>query len=236
MMADAWILLIAPDFLSTPATQSEPTLRGWDAATWTAIGTVGATIVALGVAVIGAFWNSIKSWLRKPRLVPLADRVFVHSELVSIDGEAFWQLRLPIKNKAWRRAATNVEVFLSDIKETTGSELFSQPTYLPIRLQWSHARGLVCERIASGVYRLLDLGKVRPGTEPVSVTFDTEIPRVNQDLVLPDGCYILRIIVAADGVTKRYRLRLRLKEKILGPNLADCVDLERLRLINLKSW
>jgi hypothetical protein len=99
MMADAWILLIAPDFLSTPATHSEPTLWGWDALTWTAIGTVGATIVALGVAVIGAFWTSIKSWLWKPRLVPLADRVFVHSELVSIHGEAFWQLRLPIKNK-----------------------------------------------------------------------------------------------------------------------------------------
>src|SRR6266446_9583034 len=114
-------LLIALDFLPVVALPDKPTFWGWDPETWTAIGTVGATIVALTVSIVGAFSKSIGAWIRKPRLKLLVNRLSEHSEVVSVAEKAFWQLRLPIKNNGWRGAATNVEVFLSSIgKESNG--------------------------------------------------------------------------------------------------------------------
>src|SRR5437763_14470834 len=97
----------ATDLLAPVTPVSKPTFWGWDSETWTAIGTVGATIVALAVSIIGAFSKSIKDWIRKPRLKLLVDRLLEHSELVSVAEKDFWQLRLPIKNNGWRGAATH---------------------------------------------------------------------------------------------------------------------------------
>jgi hypothetical protein len=220
-------LLAALDFLPIATLPDTATFWGWGPETWTAVGTIGATIVALTVSIVGAFSKSIKAWRRKPRLKLLVNRLSEHSELVSVAEEAFWQLRLPIKNNGWRGAATNVEVFLSSIGKESDGDSFTSPTYLPIRLHWSHAGGPICERIPAGIYRLLDFAKISPST--LALTFDTEIPRVNEDLVLSSGSYTLQIIVAAEHVTKRYGMRVRIEGQPVG--LAALTDLFSVELI-----
>jgi hypothetical protein len=216
-----WLAVL--DFLRIAA-QDKPTFWGWDTETWTAVGTVGATIVALTVSIVGAFSKSIGAWIRKPRLKLLVNRLAEHSELVSVDEKAFWQLRLPIKNNGWRGAAANVEVFLSSVGKESNRDSFTAPTYLPIRLHWSHAGGPICERIPAGIYRLLDFGKISPST--LTLTFDTEIPRVNEDLVLSSGSYSLQIIIAAEHVTKRYGMRVRIEDQPVGLALTKLFRIE----------
>jgi hypothetical protein len=205
----------------------KPTFWGWDAETWTAIGTVGATVVALSLAILGAGRKLIRDWRRKPRLTMLIKDVNVHSELISVDDRACWQLRLPVTNRFRGDPATNVEVFLSLVVKEPKDESFTPRTYLPVRLLWSHTDGPLCERIPAGVYRLLNFGKLWLSGGP-SLTFDTEVPNVNQDLELPAGAYFLEIIIAADTVTTRHLVSARIRD-VTGfqlPKLADLLQLE----------
>jgi hypothetical protein len=222
------------DFLQATNTGAKPTFWGWDAETWTAIGTVGATVAALGLAILGAVWKPIRDWSRRPRFTLLIRDVNVHSELVSVDQRGCWQLRLPVFNKPRRDPATNVEVFLARVEKEPKDESFTPRTYLPVRLLWSHAGGALCKRIPADVYRLLDFGKLWLSGGP-SLTFDTEIPNVNQDLELPAGAYILEIIIAADRVTTRYRVRARIQDKV-GPTLPKLADLLQLELMHTIPW
>jgi hypothetical protein len=211
-------------FCLSAQTPQKPGFWGWDAETWTAVGTVGATIVALALALIGAFAKSVNASIQKPRLKPLVKQLSKHSELIAIDGQGWWQLRVPIINSGLRGAATNVEVFLSGITKENDDDSFLAPTYLPIRLHWTHAGGQICPRIPAGVNRLLDFGKVSPSTHVLR--FDTEISLVNEVLVLPSGSYILKIIVAADNVTRQFSLRARLEDEPKGQELTELLKLD----------
>ncbi len=142
------------------------------------------------------------------------------------DGGTFLGL-----SRKYVSAATNVEIFLARIDKEDVIHAFTPPTYLPIRLHWSHAGGPLCERIPPGTYRLVDFGKIWFNINPdtgfveavtaelkqasrLSLGFDTEIPSVNQELRLPAGCYVLELIVAAERVTKRFRVRVRIKNEL----------------------
>jgi len=217
-------LLTRLECLPIAAAPAKPTFWGWDPGTWTAVGTIAATIVALAVSIVGVFSKSIKAWTYKPRLRLLMDRISEHSELVSAAEKKFWQLRLPIQNDGFRGAATNVEVFLSTVGKESHDDSFASPTYLPIRLHWCHSGGAICERIPAGIYRLVHFGKISPST--FTLTFDTEIPRVNESFVLSPGSYTLEIIVAAEHVTQRYGLRLRIEDQPVGLALRDLVRIE----------
>ena len=217
-------LLTCLECLRIAATPEKPTFWGWDPGTWTAVGTIAATVVALTVSIVGVFSQSIKAWTYKPRLKLLMNQISEHSELVSVGEKKFWQLRLPIQNDGWRGAATNVEVFLSSIRKESHDDSFESPTYLPIRLHWCHAGGPICERIPAGIYRLVHFGKISQST--FALTFDTEIPHVNENLVLSPGSYTLEIIVAAEHVTQRYWVRLRLEDQPMGLALTDLFKIE----------
>jgi hypothetical protein len=201
---------------------------GLDGTAWTAL----ATIVAMTLGFIGVFGKGISTWCRKPRLLLRFDRLLAHSECVQ---ERFWQLRLPVFNRKWLNAATKVEVFLEYIEKQNVTHPFTPPTYLPIRLHWSHAGGPVCDRITGGTYRLIDFGKLSFSINAetgfgeavmaelneasrVVLGFDTEIPAVNAELRLPAGHYVLGLIVAATCVTKRYRVRVMIHNELFKPN------------------
>src|SRR5215470_14084270 len=106
------------------------TFWGWDAETWTAIGTVGATVVALSLAILGAGRKLIRDWLRRPRLTVLTKAVNVQSELISLANRDCWQLRLPVINRGRGDPATNIEVFLMGVVKAPKDESFTPPTYL----------------------------------------------------------------------------------------------------------
>jgi hypothetical protein len=221
-----------------PQTGDEGTFLGLGATAWTAL----ATIVALSIAVVGALWKSIGAWLRKPRLSLQFQHLPPHSEDIQ---DKFWQLRLPIRNRKHVNAATNVEIFLARIDKEYVTYAFTLPAYLPIRLHWSHAGGPLCERIPPGTYRLVDFGKIWFNINPktgfveavaaelkqasgVSLGFDTEIPSVNQELRLPAGSYVLELIVAAERVTKRCRVRVTIKNELfrVDTTLSDYFEAE----------
>ena len=125
-----------------------------DATAWTAI----ATIVVGILGLYGAFWKPLASWIWKPILRLEVERLADHSDL-SHDRRMF-VLHIPVSNRARRRAATDIEVFLESIQRQHADRRFELPTYLPVRLLWCHGQSAICDRIAGGAYRLLDLGYI----------------------------------------------------------------------------
>src|SRR5947207_7421835 len=117
---------------------------------WTAI----TAIVAAVLGLWGIFGPPIVSWLWKPKLELVFDKLSGFSEI--INGN--WCLRLPVLNRTGRRSATAIEVFLESIRQEHVRNRPQPSTYLPVRLLWTHERKPVSDRIAGGAYRLLDFG------------------------------------------------------------------------------
>jgi hypothetical protein len=203
---------------------ADSTFLWLDATAWTAL----ATIVAAALGLYGAFWSNFWPWLRKPVLELGFDRFSEYSELI---GNVWW-LRLPVSNRASRRSAQNVEVFLESIREEYVQHPLQIPKFLPIRLIWAHGGGPVCDRIAGGAYRLLDLGQltftIKSGTgfveavmarlseaNPMVLGFTTEIIPIAQKLGLPVGSYTLDFLIASDSTVDRRSITITIRNQLL---------------------
>jgi len=135
----------------------------------TAIGTVGAVIVALAIAVGGGAFRGIRGWKRRPlpRLTfdPHAD---IRRETVTVRGKAQmvpspW-VRLGVYNPPDRRAAEDVEVLVAAIRAISPpagvedewiGEGWTSRNYGP--LGWTHVSPPSL-RIGPGASRTVDLG------------------------------------------------------------------------------
>ncbi len=203
---------------------ADSTFLWLDATAWTAL----ATIVAAALGLYGAFWTSFWPWVRKPTLELGFNRLSEFSEPI---GDVWW-LRLPVSNGAGRRSAQNVEVFLESIREEYVQHPLQIPTFLPIRLMWAHGGGPVCDRIAGGAYRLLDLGQltftINSGTgfveavmarlseaNPVVLGFTTEIVPTAQQLGLPVGSYTLGFLIASESTVDRHSITITIRNQLL---------------------
>jgi hypothetical protein len=187
-------------------------------------------MVAAALGLWGIFGSAIVSWLRKPKLELIFDRLSEFSEII---GD-YWCLRLPVSNRTGRRSATAIEVFLESIREEHAKHPLQLPTYLPVRILWAHDRKAVCDRIAGGAYRLLDLGHLTfkinikadfveavvfrlPDANPVALGFITEIDPAALRLGLPVGSYIIGFLVASDSSAERYRFKLTVRGQPFEP-------------------
>jgi hypothetical protein len=156
----------------------------------------------------------LASWLWKPNLRLEVERLANHSEL-SKDCRQFF-LRLPVSNRKGRRAGTEIEVFLESVQESGAGHRVHLPTYLPVRLLWSHGKAAVCDRIPGAAYRLLDLGYVvsKPGkydpetdtmdhTDVNELVFETEISS-KVYVGLPLGSYKVQFLITSASTARRH--------------------------------
>jgi len=137
---------------------------------WTAI----ACFVALFVGILAIFQQQIVNLAISPQLSLQASKAINFSSWVK--KEIF--IRIPVANAGEclfsRFSASNVEVFLESISEPNTDHPFEIPQFLPIRLLWCHSNpsSPVCDRLAYGSTRLLDLGKISFWTPDGGVSTD----------------------------------------------------------------
>ena len=189
---------------------------------WTiALGLAGFVLSCL-VAIKPIWWR-----LQRPKLRLRPDLIDGHSDPYDPYESLFVTLRLPVENveASWirhRQAAKKVEIHLESIRRMGGE--YHPPRFLPIRIRWTHVGQPVCDWIAHGATRLLDLGQLRseqlldptaPGTINMSVAnerhldmclfFDTEV-QARQDWALPPGCYELGLLISCEQYCERKKL------------------------------
>jgi hypothetical protein len=135
------------------------------------------------------------------------ERLDEHSDLIT--DRRILYLRVPVSNRKGRKAATEVEVFLESIQEQAAGRRVQLPTYLPLRLLWCHGDSAVCDRIAGGAYRLLDLGSLvsqtgryNPNTDETDETDVTELELRTEiwsrfRVSLPLGSYTIQLLITS---------------------------------------
>jgi hypothetical protein len=196
------------------ATESIP--FGLDLTWWTAITVIVAAVLGLW-GVVGPI---IVRWVWKPKLELVFDRLSDFSEIR--DGKRC--LRLPVSNWTRHPVANNIEVFLESIRNEHVKKPRPLATYLPVRLLWSHGSKPVCDRIASGAYRLLDIGYLvftvgpKQLLDPDSaradaLVFYTEVGT----LELAIGSYVIGFLVTSHSSVKRYRFKLTIRDQAFDP-------------------
>ena len=126
----------------------------------TAIGTVGATVVALGLG--------LKDWLRDifihPKLIvdagvapPNAQKTLWMDKNGSNGGEV-WYFRLSILN-AGKAVANDAFVFLAGVEKLNDAQQFETvPRFTPMFLKWSNVGQAIVPKLWPGIPRFCDLG------------------------------------------------------------------------------
>ena len=195
-----------------------------DSTAWTAL----ATIVALVLGVYGILGPSLLAWIRKPKLLLEVSKLEEHSEMI---GDVF-MLRIPVSNQKGRKAAKEIEVFLESIVEEHVEHPIRIPKYLPLRLLWCHGETPICDHIAGGAFRLLDLGHLTftinsetgfveavmarlNEANPIVLGFRTEIIPNFAQLGLPVGSYTLRFLIVSASTAERQKITLTVRNQLL---------------------
>jgi hypothetical protein len=207
---------------------ADSTFLNLDSTAWTAL----ATIVALVLGVYGIFGPPIGAWIRKPRLRLEIGKLADHSELI---GDVF-MLRIPVSNEKGCRAAKEIEVFLESIVEEHVDHPIHVPKYLPLRLLWCHGQGPICDHIAGGAFRLLDLGQLTftinsetgfveavmsrlNEANPIVLGFSTEIVPTFAQLGVPVGSYTLGFLIVSASTGERQKMTVTVRNQLLQHGL-----------------
>ncbi|RYD46595.1 MAG: hypothetical protein EOP85_07130 [Verrucomicrobiaceae bacterium] len=194
---------------------------------------LAATIVGVIIAALNMSKDYIVAAVRRPRLRILENEMVAHSSIGNFGGkesdELSCVLRIPVANPndGWIRkvAAKNVEVFLTSIVRIDGGE-YAAPVFLPIRLNWCHGGGAVCDRLACGAKRLLEFGVTGLANGPwlstlhasisgffgenvVGMKFSAEV-----SVAIPAGSYQLGLMITSDQATVEQVVRIHLKNKL----------------------
>jgi hypothetical protein len=192
------------------------------AAEWlTAIGTVGACLIALLIALFG---KRVEQWFYRPRLVleaavrnPDAQKVGRWSPQprgVRVDMGEAWYFRLRIENARGAAPARNVQVFLRNVERLDGTTV---SRFSPMNLKWTHTgvttRELLlpevpvfCDfiHVSDPKYRSLSgetLDTVPPELAVLSLDVEV-ISSANAHLLEPGG-YHLHLLLAAENFRAR---------------------------------
>jgi hypothetical protein len=119
------------------------------------------------LALVTAFQDSIRAWLRRPKLTlatgtcpPEAHKtVTVHRTDPSISAECYYFL-LRVENSGNSRAE-NVEVFAKRLSRKQADGTFSPvDTFLPMNLLWSFSRTPILQALPPGFYKHCSLGHI----------------------------------------------------------------------------
>jgi hypothetical protein len=225
------------DIPCTPSTS----LADW----LTAIGTVGATIVALVLAVYG---QGIKLWRYQPKLKleanvrrPDADKVRRYRPTggggIAVLGDSFY-FRLAVANEG-RTPAFDVQVFLASVERLVGSKREKVTRFTPLNLVWSNTGELPakdrltrsvlladCPPVLCDLVHVTDpdvrnlagedLEGVRPGD--AVLVLDLQVPTSSKGHLLEPGDYIFGLTLAASNCRS---IHYRLKVEFPGIWVAD---------------
>lgn len=191
---------------------AESTPLGLDSTWWTALGTLVALLVALG----GAFFPALAKRLRKPSLSLQISRA---KEFSSTIDNAYW-LRVPVANAEHKDEAKNVEVFLEAFVTITDGGRSPTVGFVPMRLKWCNTDQPSCPSIPAGSFRLLDLGAIetQARVQKQSGTLLVNFPEfrlageqsVDAHRPLATGTYELSLSISCEG-TRTFIQHVRLE-------------------------
>lgn len=182
---------------------AETTPLGLDKTWWTAIGTLLALAIALG----GAFIPAIVRYLRRPKLRIEYERC---SEFSSTVNDKYW-LRIPISNSGLEEAK-NVEVFLEEFSKLSSEKTERISGIVPMRIKWCNTNNPSHPSIPQKSFRLLDLGSVDLNSKTKtegdelqvlgfpSFTLGGEV-HVESHAPLAMGSFLLTVSISADGIS-----------------------------------
>jgi hypothetical protein len=187
----------------------------------TSIGTLGAVVTALAIAVFG---ETMASWFFTPRLTIEynSEPPFCHKTLWNIPGQTpaeCYYLRIKIANTG-KRKATSVEVLAARLmKRNNDGDYEVHRRYLPMHLLWSHSRR-VAESIdptrrnqCVGEYFTIGFEEMfaRNLTSETILSLDTEVKPTTSNHLLVAGSYSLEIMVGSENAkTVRTEIDIRL--------------------------
>jgi hypothetical protein len=216
---------------------SEHTLR-----VLTALGTAGAVVVAVGLAISRGAWSALRRRVTRPALSIAYDPdIDLTEEMVRFtEGSRAYRatyVRLRIANRSGRRAAEGVEVLLSEVIPKVQADGFMPDAWRreAIRhlgtLGWTSSQppGLT---IGPGVTRTVDLGMVTDTNDLVFTLGVTVIPVSGLHRLAP-GLYRVNLaLVGRNFDGQRWTLLLRYDGTWVGGQPPrehlDITDLERI--------
>jgi hypothetical protein len=188
----------------------------------TAIGTVGAVVVALSLTLIRWTWRAATARRRRPRPCLLFDPATnINSEKVPLDGSERREttllaayVRLTVRNPPRSDAAQAVQVLITRVERTSQPDPDVPPEndYEPHEnlgpLPWTHSAETTLI-LGPGASRTIDLGFLveREQTDWFSLALPTK--PVSGVQYLPPGAYRLQLaVVGANFAAKSYEVSL----------------------------
>ncbi len=197
---------------------------------------VSATVafVAMIFTILFSTWNVLGKWISSSYLKPEfnlgVNEIAVHSSL----HEGVFHLRIPITNLDALRprdAATEVEVQVISVVKESGEFDFQRSAFLPIRLNWCHGLGPVCDRISKGSTKLLDLGRLEStirqehgmsdrigarlgDTNPIRLLFASEVSP-SEGFFLLTGTYRIKLRISCDQTSTEQTFRFSILPELL---------------------
>jgi hypothetical protein len=187
----------------------------------TAIGTVGATFLALILALWG---EKIGRWFVRPKLslkahVGRPDSEGVHRQVDGRPAGLAYFFRLAIRNKG-NTEARDAQVFLSKIELLVDGKPQLVTAFTPMNLQWAYlGQATLPVLLPDMPPRYCDLCHVEQPpfpanielalARPASLFLDVEFPSNTGGNVLEAGTYLLHLILAcSNGRPRRYTLKI----------------------------
>lgn len=242
--------------VSQIAADTVPQVFGVRVDVLTALGTVGAVVVALG---LGLWVSGISTWIFRPRLkasieptLPDCHVVDLNSVYTDTTGQAHvtkisnqYYCRLRITNGGWFcTSATDVELRLYqlwDVAKTPASEV----TFLPLNLNWSHVppaplrpeRSVITPLIQPKVFRHCDFCYV-DDRQPDVLVFSTEVEPnpINGQLATrkPPGKYEVDLILAGANYSPTF-VTVSIEFSGKWPTNNDFTTLVAVKVVRQKS-
>ncbi len=172
---------------------------GWVALT--AIGTVGAVVVALGLQLV-LFWREKR---RRPRLTLAFDDHQRTEEMYQPGNKPAVYLRTAVSNAEGKETARDVELLLLEVEEFSHTSVGSGGRTIWLAnpaLGWTHSFDaelryqLPRQSIPPGATRYVDVGRwlqLEDGTYDLSFVLSVIPEPVSRRHVLESGCWRLRI-------------------------------------------
>jgi hypothetical protein len=186
----------------------------------TAIGTVGACVIALVVAFFGK-WMERFFFHPKLRLIASVkrpnsarpERYTRNSNGGAIPAGEAWFFRLEIKNESRVRAARGVQILLSEVERIDADRVEPVKRFSPMNLNWTHlgrsTRDLIlpqspqyCDFIHIGQPEYKGQTNEELETVPKEqgvICLDVEVPTSERGHLLEPGKYRCRLILAAEN-------------------------------------
>lgn len=189
---------------------------------WSAIGTIGVGIIAVGIAI---FQEKIKAIFTRTSLKislkvepPDVHKIKLTTHQGQIDS---YYIRAKITNIG-SHVAENVEVMINSFYRVEGGQKTKIQTFLPLNLNWSHYGGVSMSRILPGHFRHIDIGYIANlyPKNRVALHIDTAVqPNMVEGDVYPNiidpGHYEFELIIGSNSTeTEIKRFEIQFSEHL----------------------